>query len=811
MAKRLCLLILLVTSVQLKAQQLDRVYYNGIAAIPVTDSIARLAGYSSKTGLLVQRVVPEGTASKAGILVDDIIFSLNDKVLSTIADLRSGDLATLKENRLVTYKVWRNGAFVSLNATSVSRPQEMKTGIDYSYGAIPYQDGLIRSLISAPAEAEGKLPAILFIQGYTCAPNTDLDERHPYRRLTDGLSLGGYLVMRIEKPGMGDNENTPPCDQIDIYQEAAAFESALLALKNNPNVDTNQIFIWGHSMGGIIAPLLASKHPWVKGVSVYGTTYQMWGEYIVNMTRIQSEGFGMDPVLIDKTVRDMRFVLHEIFTLKKSPSAFVKEHPEYKQFLMEQFTWSEGGDLLFTRSAAFNQTLDGLNLAELWSKTEANVLAFYGEADIEALNPDGAKGIVNIVNRFHEGNGTYYFLPGTDHSFAKVGSIEDGYRTKADPNYYYTMLDQFNPEVISVSLDWLKSIRFPNTHVFDDKAEKANEAALKWVKLATEPYNGKQDDIVFVDELTGWYVNGFGAIYHTEDGGKTWEKQLEKKGSFFRTIAFIDKNVGFVGTVGTDYFPNVTDTIPLYGTVDGGKTWNPVAYSGPYVKGLCAIDVVKEQYINHGQIDYNYHLYAVGRVGSPANMMVSHDSGKTWVSYSMKKSCKMLFDIKMLNKNEGFACAASNEDVTQSHAVILKTTNGGKKWKKVYESDRPFETTWKASFPSDKVGYVTIQSYNPDATVSQQRIAKTIDGGKTWNELNLVNDAGAREFGIGFLDENHGFVGTVNSGYETVDGGATWTPIDLGRACNKIRIYVNEAGKQFGFAIGVSVLKLAVN
>jgi len=51
----------------------------------------------------------------------------------------------------------------------------------------------------------------------------------------------------------------------------------------------------------------------------------------------------------------------------------------------------------------------------------------------------------------------------------------------------------------------------------------------------------------------------------------------------------------------------------------------------------------------------------------------------------------------------------------------------------------------------------------------------------------------------------------LNSGYETVDGGATWTPVDLGRACNKIRIYVNEAGKQFGYAIGVSVLKLAVD
>ncbi len=332
--------------------------------------------------------------------------------------------------------------------------------------------------------------------------------------------------------------------------------------------------------------------------------------------------------------------------------------------------------------------------------------------------------------------------------------------------------------------------------------------SYEWKKLETEAYQGKQDDIVFVDENTGWYVNGYGKIFHTKDGGITWEKQLEQKGSFFRTIAFVDKNIGFVGTVGTDYFPNVTDTIPLYGTKDGGKTWKPVNYKGPYVKGLCAIDIVKEQFINHGKIDYKYHLFAVGRVGSPANIMISHDSGETWTSQSLNLDCKMLFDIKMFNKNVGFVCAATDEDIFKSNALILKTIDGGKTWKKVFQSNRPFETTWKVSFPSEKVGYVTIQSYNPDPNVKQQRVAKTIDGGETWTEINLIEDAGAREFGVGFIDENHGFVGTMNSGYETKDGGKSWSKIDLGIACNKIRIYKNTANKVFGYGIGVNVFKL---
>ena len=339
-------------------------------------------------------------------------------------------------------------------------------------------------------------------------------------------------------------------------------------------------------------------------------------------------------------------------------------------------------------------------------------------------------------------------------------------------------------------------------------ASNAFAQLAQWNKLNTEFYNGKQDDITFVDENTGWYVNGFGKIFHTKNAGRTWEKQIEKKGTFFRCIAFIDSNNGFAGTVGTDYFPGVKDTIPMYGTKDGGKTWSPISYQGPYVKGLCAIDIVKEQFINHGKIGFKNHIYAVGRVGKPANIMISHDDGKTWISKSMNEDCTMLMDIKMLDKNTGFVCAAIDNEAEESNALILKTTDGGETWKKVYQSNRPFENTWKIDFPSPKVGYATIQTYNRDPKASQQRIAKTVDGGETWQELDLVRDARSRTYGIGFLDENHGFVGTASGGYETLDGGKSWMTTDLGRACNKIRIYENEQGKKYGYSIGMDVRKL---
>lgn len=300
-----------------------------------------------------------------------------------------------------------------------------------------------------------------------------------------------------------------------------------------------------------------------------------------------------------------------------------------------------------------------------------------------------------------------------------------------------------------------------------------NSLNFTWTKLDTEHYKGKQDDIFFISENTGWYVNGYGKIFHTIDAGKTWQLQLEKQGTFFRCINFIDSLTGFVGTVGTDYFPNVTDTIALYKTTDGGSTWHPVSYKGQYVKGLCAIDHVKEAFVNHGELGYKHHIYCVGRVGSPANLLVSHDNGLTFTSMDMSKYCNALYDIKMMNKNEGFACASVGEDLEKSHAAILYTNDQGTTWKKVYESSRGYEISWKICFPSNEVGYATLQSYNPDSSVSTQRFIKTTNGGKKWREYQLCRDYKSRPFGIGFINLLEGYIGTMNTGYHTVDGGKT--------------------------------------
>jgi photosystem II stability/assembly factor-like uncharacterized protein len=167
----------------------------------------------------------------------------------------------------------------------------------------------------------------------------------------------------------------------------------------------------------------------------------------------------------------------------------------------------------------------------------------------------------------------------------------------------------------------------------------------------------------------------------------------------------------------------------------------------------------------------------------------------------------MAFDVHFWNRNEGLIAAASHADVSQSHALILATSDGGKTWRESWRSDRPYELTWKISFPTRDTGYVTIQSYNPDPAVKDRFVAKTTDGGSTWKEIRLSDDPRVREFGIAFLNPSIGWVGAVPHGFQTTDGGATWTKVDMGNAVNKIRLIPSSEG-HVGFAIGTHVHRI---
>ena len=322
-------------------------------------------------------------------------------------------------------------------------------------------------------------------------------------------------------------------------------------------------------------------------------------------------------------------------------------------------------------------------------------------------------------------------------------------------------------------------------------------AQYNWTNLTSAPYNAsKQDGVYFINKDTGWVVNGSGTIHKTTNGGINWIQQKNSPGTYFRSIAFVNDQIGFAGNIGPNYFPNVTDANPLYKTVDGGNSWVSVtpSISGVIPTGICAIQAVNANVI-----------YAAGRVGGPPIIIKSSDGGNNWVGTNLSPQCAMILDIYFQSQDTGYVFAGTSSNVASSSARILRTTDGGQTWTIVYTSNRSYELIWKAWFPSHQIGYATIQSY--DSNTSQRYISKTTDGGLTWNELPLVNSA-IREFGIGFINDTVGWVGGENTGYQTLNGGLTWTNKNIGQYANKFSIVKDVNGNYTAYAIGLRLFKM---
>jgi photosystem II stability/assembly factor-like uncharacterized protein len=294
--------------------------------------------------------------------------------------------------------------------------------------------------------------------------------------------------------------------------------------------------------------------------------------------------------------------------------------------------------------------------------------------------------------------------------------------------------------VCTVALGLLAIAGFAAAQAKKAGAAKAPGEQPKF-KAIWEPVNLPEDlqlvSVHFVSAEEGWVAGGKsvmagGVIYHTKDGGKTWELQVgdpQSSDRGFSRLRFVDATHGFAvqGSTGT--------THKLYSTSDG-QTWFP---SGT---------VPEHRY------DYFFTSPTTGVVADWAHQ-------------------------------------------------VVRTTDGGKKWQPVYRCRIKAEIgglTREAEcymhsihFPNPNVGYAIGGPLPED---SGNVLAKTEDGGATWNAWVVLPGESAQESSLWFTDENTGvFRGKDGKMFRTADGGKTWTGVSgQGEVRSRISFADGETG-----------------
>jgi pimeloyl-ACP methyl ester carboxylesterase len=393
----------------------------------------------------VGKLVPGSSAARSELREGDILIAVNGAPIESVGAFVAGMKAFKTGERIVVH-VQRGAKEMAIEVTLGETPREQPTDIQIIYDTVGTREATLRSLVTLPPGNTRKLPAILFVQGFDCSSiEYPLADPNLNRELVYRLTRAGFAVMRSEKSGVGDSTGTP-CRDVGFKEEVSLFTSALRKLKSYDFVDTDNVFLFGHSAGGWVAPLVAAAEP-VKGIVVYGTVVRPFAEYLVENSR-RSWWRRTDPDLpqLEDEERQLAQLLHYLLVEKISVAEATAKHPELTALARKLFP-RDNDHLYDLRSLQHFRELNDQNVARVWASLDIPVLALFGEFDIRTL-PMDHEYIAAIVNARHPGKASWQILPKLDHGFALHETLKD--------SVTHEFVGPFSEQVVERTVEWMR-------------------------------------------------------------------------------------------------------------------------------------------------------------------------------------------------------------------------------------------------------------------------------------------------------------------------------------------------------------------
>ena len=297
----------------------------------------------------------------------------------------------------------------------------------------------------------------------------------------------------------------------------------------------------------------------------------------------------------------------------------------------------------------------------------------------------------------------------------------------------------------------------------------------------------------FIDPLHGWVV-GFhhvfaaseGVIFHTSDGGDTWERQSPNNNLW--DVQFIDALRGYA--VGFDYIG--AQGPPVFRTQDGGATWEKTLMRRHEMDGAYAIAVFEDRAYVLGDNDFQGVSTGPWGIYQPPWGENLFTQGYINTHYKFE-------DVFFASPLKGWAVGSRSYLPDQWGQVIFNTTDGGQTWLSQYEKSPTINQTFNVFrldsvyFVDENTGWAVGMSTYDQSYHQRWAILYTDNGGTTWQEQgqNLHQDLAPEFFDVQFLDNQEGWALDVGH-YDkvaqearfflahTLDGGQHWEWVNTG-------------------------------
>ena len=154
----------------------------------------------------------------------------------------------------------------------------------------------LKGILTLPENASGSVPAVVFVHG---SGSSNMDEKvgklTPFKDLAEGLAELGIASIRYDKRSFAHPFKMVREKIITVKEET--IEDAILAtelLKRDSRIDKDNIFIAGHSMGGMLAPRIDAEGGNYKGLILMAGSPRTLGEIMLDQNEeVMRSGKGL--------------------------------------------------------------------------------------------------------------------------------------------------------------------------------------------------------------------------------------------------------------------------------------------------------------------------------------------------------------------------------------------------------------------------------------------------------------------------------------------------------------------------------------
>ena len=400
------------------------------------------------------------------IKIDEVTVKEGEITLD-ISAIHAQYIGKLTEDKKGMRGNWVQGVPLELNlkktaGKTLQRPQEPLGPFPYKIETVTYAnkkaDGIkLAGTLTIP-EGEGKHPVVILISGSGPQDRDESILKHkPFWVLADYLSRNGIAVLRFDDRGVGESEGT------FAGATSADFATDVMAgidfLREHSSIDANKIGLMGHSEGGLIAPMVASKDKKLAFIILLAGVGVPGHELLLQqMEDIMKEKGTAENSL--EAVRKVNTKLYQTILKDKKDKLGVNE---LKEAIKEELGAISEKDKveLGLSDAALRQGL--ATLQSPWmryfirsvpdnylKKVKCPVLALNGDKDLQVAGKVNLDAIKTSLNKAKNKNFKCELLPNLNHLFqtCETGAVEE----------YIKIEETFAPSAMELIKEWIQGI-----------------------------------------------------------------------------------------------------------------------------------------------------------------------------------------------------------------------------------------------------------------------------------------------------------------------------------------------------------------